>query len=620
MPQSRFLKKWSQPILIPALVLVAVVVILALVAQQYQGLQDRVRHTTDVKGRLTLIYSLVQEAEAGVRGFILTNDDFHLASLNDARQRLTPEMDALKDLVADNRGQAVALASLRANVDTRIGQLERLVSAARAGDTAGIIEDMRQRIGFTLMRDIRSAVDTMIAEEDRLLVERRSSANRIAGLLQLLGYGTLFLIMTVAVISLAAMARRREYLESVEANLRAANDRLSAEIMGREKVEEQLRQVQKMEAIGQLSGGIAHDFNNMLAVIMGALNIMQRRIARGDFNVQPLMQAAIEGAQRGGALTHRLLAFARKQLLEPRPLDANKLVSGMSDLLRRTLGETIQTEVVLSGGLWRIHADAHQLETSILNLVVNARDAMPPQGGKLTLETANAQLDQKYADAHADARPGDYVLISVTDNGTGMPPEVVARAFDPFFTTKEPGKGTGLGLSQVYGFVTQSGGHIKIVSDLGQGTTFKIYLPRYTGAAEIESAKPADDAAARPVQGESILVVEDDEAVRRLAVEGLSELGYAVIHADTAEHALKALDEHPSVVLLFTDVVMPNVNGRELAAQALARRPDLKVLFTTGYTREAVVRDGTLEPGVRLIGKPYTLHQLSRAVRETLDG
>jgi len=619
-PQSRFLKKWSQPILIPALVLVAVVVILALVAQQYQGLQDRVRHTTDVKGRLTLIYSLVQEAEAGVRGFILTNDDFHLASLNDARQRLTPEMDALKDLVADNPGQAVALASLRANVDTRIGQLERLVSAARAGDTAGIIEDMRQRIGFTLMRDIRSAVDTMIAEEDRLLVERRSSANRIAGLLQLLGYGTLFLIMTVAVISLAAMARRREYLESVEANLRAANDRLSAEIMGREKVEEQLRQVQKMEAIGQLSGGIAHDFNNMLAVIMGALNIMQRRIARGDFNVQPLMQAAIEGAQRGGALTHRLLAFARKQLLEPRPLDANKLVSGMSDLLRRTLGETIQTEVVLSGGLWRIHADAHQLETSILNLVVNARDAMPPQGGKLTLETANAQLDQKYADAHADARPGDYVLISVTDNGTGMPPEVVARAFDPFFTTKEPGKGTGLGLSQVYGFVTQSGGHIKIVSDMGQGTAFKIYLPRYTGVAEMESAKPADDAAARPVQGESILVVEDDEAVRRLAVEGLSELGYAVIPADTAEHALKALDEHPSVVLLFTDVVMPNVNGRELAAQAQARRPDLKVLFTTGYTREAVVRDGTLEPGVRLIGKPYTLHQLSRAVRETLDG
>jgi signal transduction histidine kinase/ActR/RegA family two-component response regulator len=619
-PQSRFLKKWSQPILIPALVLVAVVVILALVAQQYQGLQDRVRHTTDVKGRLTLVYSFVQEAEAGVRGLILTNDDFHLASLNDARQRLTPEMDALKDLLSDNPGQAMALAPLRANVDSRIGQLERLVGAARAGDTAGIIEDMRQRIGFTLMRDIRAAVDTMVAEEDRLLIERRDSANRTAVLLQLLGYGTLFLIMTVAVLSLAATARRREHLESVEANLRAANDRLSAEMMGREKVEEQLRQVQKMEAIGQLSGGIAHDFNNMLAVIMGALNIMQRRIARGDFNVQPLMQAAIEGAQRGGALTHRLLAFARKQLLEPRPLDANKLVSGMSDLLRRTLGETIQTEVVLSGGLWRIHADAHQLETSILNLVVNARDAMPPQGGKLTLETANAQLDEKYAVAHADARPGDYVLISVADNGTGMPPEVVARAFDPFFTTKEPGKGTGLGLSQVYGFVTQSGGHIKIVSDLGQGTTFKIYLPRYTGTADIESAKPADVAAARPVRGESILVVEDDEAVRRLAVEGLSELGYAVIHADTAEHALKALDEHPSVVLLFTDVVMPNVNGRELAEQAQARRPDLKVLFTTGYTREAVVRDGTLEPGVRLIGKPYTLHQLSRAVRETLDG
>jgi signal transduction histidine kinase len=618
-PQSRFLKKWAQPILVPAVVLVAVVVILALVAQQFQGLQDRVRHATDVKGRLTLVYSLLQEAEAGVRGFILTDDDFYLASLTEAEQRLKPELDALTDLLADNEAQSKSLTALRANVDTRIVQMENLVSAARAGDRARIIDDMRQRTGVNLIQGARTIVDAMTAEEDRLLVERRANANFTAAVLQLLAYGTLFLVMTVAVLSLSAVVRRREHLEAVEADLRAANDKLNAEMLRREKAEEQLRQVQKMEAIGQLTGGIAHDFNNMLAVIMGALNIMQRRIDRGDFNVQPFMQAAIEGAQRGGALTQRLLAFARKQVLEPRPLDANKLVSGMSDLLRRTLGEVIQTEVVLAGGLWRTYADAHQLETAILNLVVNARDAMP-EGGKLTLETANAHLDEAYAAEHGDVpAAGQYVMVSVTDTGTGMAPEVISRAFDPFFTTKGPGKGTGLGLSQVYGFVKQSGGHIKIYSEVGQGTTFKIYLPRHHGPAEPDGVGKTETAIARAVQGETILVVEDDEAVRKLAVEGLSELGYAVLQADNAAHALKLLEEHPAVVLLFTDVVMPNVNGRELADEAQRRRPNLKVLFTTGYTRNAVVHNGTLEPGVRLIGKPYTLQQLGSTVRDILD-
>ncbi|MGE4062014.1 MAG: CHASE3 domain-containing protein [Rhodospirillaceae bacterium] len=618
MPQSRFLKKWAQPILVPAVVLIAVVAILALVAQQFEGLQDRVRHATDVKGRLTLVYSLVQEAEAGVRGFILTSDDFYLSSLAEADQRLTPELDALQDLLADDPHQAKALADLRINVLTRITQLEQLAQSARAGDSAGVIEDMRQRVGFNLLQAIRSAVDGMIAEEDRLLVERRESANLTAAVLQLLAYGTLFLVMTVAVLSLAAVVRRREHLEAVEADLRAANDRLSAEMLRREKAEEQLRQVQKMEAIGQLTGGIAHDFNNMLAVIIGALNIMQRRIERGDFNVQPLMQAAVEGAQRGGALTQRLLAFARKQVLAPRPLDANKLVSGMSDLLRRTLGETIQTEVVLAGDLWRTYADAHQLETAILNLVVNARDAMP-DGGKLTIATANATLDDSYVAEEPDFPIGDFVMVSVTDTGIGMPPEIVRRVFDPFFTTKDPGRGTGLGLSQVYGFVKQSGGHIKVTSEPGRGTTFKVYLPRHQGAPDLEDAKKPDTVPARASNGECILVVEDDDAVRKLAVEGLSDLGYVVLQAAGAEQALNLVDEHAGISLLFTDVVMPGSNGRELADAAQRRRPGLKVLFTTGYTRNAVVHDGTLDPGVRLIGKPYTLQELSRTVREILD-
>jgi signal transduction histidine kinase len=426
--------------------------------------------------------------------------------------------------------------------------------------------------------------------------------------------------MTAAIIGLGQARRRRDELESARDALHAANAKLSAEIAERESVEEQLRQVQKMEAIGQLTGGIAHDFNNMLAVIMGALNIMQRRINRGDYNIAAFMDAAIEGAQRGGALTQRLLAFARKQMLEPRPLDANKLVSGMSELLRRTLGETIQTEVVLAGGLWKIHADPHQLETAILNLVVNARDAMP-NGGKLTIETANAHLDEAYAAQHKDVPAGQYVMICVTDTGTGMPPEVLAKAFDPFFTTKGSGRGTGLGLSQVYGFVKQSGGHIKIYSEPGHGATVRIYLPRHHGPSEENREARDIDPGALPkgAAGETILVVEDEDAVRRLTVDGLRDLGYNVVDANGADEALKLLDKNPNVALLFTDVVMPKVNGRQLAEEAVRRRPKLKVLYTTGYTRNAVVHNGTLDPGVKLLGKPYTLEQLAHRVRDTLD-
>jgi len=614
---SRNLKKWAQPILVPVIVLIAVVLILALVVQQLRGLQESVRHTTDVKERLTLVSALLQDAESGVRGFALTGDDFHLRALSEARSRLQPELDALADLMADNPTQVAVLAHLRTSVTTRLGQFDEMVAQARTGDLETIREGMRLRAGFSIVQDIRATITRLIAEEDRLLVLRRDSAGRTAVALQLLAYGALFLVMTAAIIGLAAAVRRREHLENVEAHLRAANNRLSAEILEREKVEGQLRQVQKMEAIGQLTGGIAHDFNNMLAVIMGALNIMQRRIDRGDFNIQPFMQAALEGAHRGGALTQRLLAFARKQLLEPRPVDANKLVSGMSDLLRRTLGEAVQTEVVLAGDLWRIHADAHQLETTILNLVVNARDAMP-QGGHLTITTANAHLDESYTADH-DPAVGDFVMIQVADTGSGMPPDVVERAFDPFFTTKGPGKGTGLGLSQVYGFMKQSGGHIRILSTPNEGTIIKLYLPRYEGEGATTDHMKTIDATPVRGRGETVLVVEDDEAVRRLAIEGLGELGYNVLHADNGDHALRVLDSTPVVALLFTDVVMPDINGKTLAEEALRRKPDLKVLYTTGYTRDSLVRDGTLESGVRLLGKPYTLIELGRAVRDALN-
>jgi PAS domain S-box-containing protein len=376
-----------------------------------------------------------------------------------------------------------------------------------------------------------------------------------------------------------------------------------------------LGQSQKMEAIGHLTGGIAHDFNNMLAVIIGALNMIQRRIGRGDYNVEPLVQAAVEGAMRGASLTQRLLAFARKQVLEPRPLDPNKLISGMSELIRRALGETIQTEVVTEGGIWRIFADAHQLETAIINLVVNARDAMG-QDGKLTIETANASLSEAYAREN-QITSGQYVAICVTDTGHGMSPDVVAKVFDPFYTTKKTG--TGLGLSQVYGFVKQSGGHVKIYSEEGVGTTVKIYLPRYFGNKE-EAPPPPEVAPPTAQASETILVVEDEDAVRKLTTQSLADLGYTVIEADGGEQALKLLESNPSIALLFTDVVMPHMNGRQLAVEAAKLRPDLKVLYTTGYTRNAVVHNGVLDPDVKLLPKPFTLDALARAIRRAIDG
>ncbi len=375
-----------------------------------------------------------------------------------------------------------------------------------------------------------------------------------------------------------------------------------------------LMQSQKMEAIGHLTGGIAHDFNNMLAVIIGALNMMQRRIGRGDYDIEQLAQAAVDGAMRGASLTQRLLAFARKQVLEPRAIDANRLVTGMSDLIRRALGETIQTEVVAEGGLWRIFADAHQLESAILNLVVNARDAME-DGGKLTVETSNAAISDIYA-RQAGIEPGQYVAICVTDTGGGIPPDVAAKVFDPFFTTKQTG--TGLGLSMVYGFVKQSGGHVKIYSEIGVGTTVKIYLPRYFGPKDVQQDAPAA-AAPTAKAGETILVVEDEPAVRKLTVQSLADLGYAVVEADGGEQALALLDQTPSVALLFTDVVMPHMNGHQLAQEALKRRPAIKVLYTTGYTRNAVVHNGVLDPGVQLLHKPFTLDALAHAVRRAID-
>ncbi len=401
------------------------------------------------------------------------------------------------------------------------------------------------------------------------------------------------------------------------AELVESHRKLLAEVAHRETVEGQLRQAQKMEAIGQLTGGIAHDFNNFLAIIYGSLDMIRRRIERSEYaSLHRYLDAAKEGSQRAATFTQRLLAFSRQQPLKPEPINVNTLVSGMSELIGHSIGKQIRIETVLAAGIWLTHADQNQLEQSIVNLAVNARDAMP-DGGKLTIETANFYIDEKYVKENPAATTGQFVMIAITDTGIGMSPEQMEKAFEPFFTTKPVGHGTGLGLSQVYGFVRQSGGHVKIYSELGHGSTIRIYLPRFSGV--VPHQEPVDAPIVAPPAGkETILVVEDEDGVRKLTVETVKELGYRVIEAADAKAALRVIDSE-EIDLLFTDVVMPEINGRKLAEEALRRKPKLKVLFTTGYTRNAVVHNGVLDPDVDMIGKPFTIDDLAVKLREVLD-
>ncbi|MBV8972000.1 MAG: PAS domain-containing protein, partial [Sphingomonadaceae bacterium] len=419
----------------------------------------------------------------------------------------------------------------------------------------------------------------------------------------------------VALLDVDRERRAEEALRELNATLERRVEERTRDLLAAEAA---LRQAQKMEAVGQLTGGIAHDFNNMLAVVLGSLELLDRRLGDDDARARRYVEAATDGARRAATLTRRLLAFARQQPLQPEPVDVNRLLTGMADLLRGSLGGGTLLETVFSDGLWTVNADPNQLENVILNLGINARDAMAGEG-RVTIETANAELDARYAEAEPGILPGQYVMIAVSDTGSGMAPEVVARAFDPFFTTKTVGKGTGLGLSQVYGFVRQSGGHVKIYSEVDHGTTVRLYLPRLVGRGAAAIDPPPVRTAARSSGSELILVVEDDPAVRVVTVEALRELGYRVLEADGAVTALRLLEAHPAVALLFTDIVMPEVNGARLADAARAMRPGLKVLFTTGYTKNAMVHNGVVDPGVDLIGKPFTFEDLAAKVRDILD-
>ena len=397
------------------------------------------------------------------------------------------------------------------------------------------------------------------------------------------------------------------------------NDSAQAQQRQRIAIEElnvRLRESQRLESVGQLTGGVAHDFNNLLTVILGNAEVLRERLVI-DPKLASLADMVVDAAERGAQLTQRLLAFARKQPLEPQAVDVNQRVADMDAMLRRTLGEHIEIEFTRGAGLWPALVDPAQLDNALLNLCLNSRDAMP-HGGRLTVETANAYLGHEYVQAHADVKSGQYVMLAVSDNGSGIAPQHLPRVFEPFFTTKEKGKGTGLGLAMIYGFAKQSGGHVSIYSEPGQGTTVKLYLPR---AGHAQAQPKLTGVAVTPTGGnETVLLVEDDALVRRYAHDQLVALGYAVIEAHNGRQALQVLQERDGVDLLFTDVVMPGMTGKQLADQARLLRPQLRVLYTSGYTENAIVHHGRLDPGVHLLTKPYRREELARRVRDAMSG
>ncbi len=598
------------------LLLVCAAVAAIVVAVTSAGTERWAAHSLEVRRLQAVTFSALQDAETAQRGYLLTGDPDYLKPYEATHARLPGLRRQLHAAVADNPEQEKRLVALDAAIDIKLAELDRTVAQARAGHADAAIARLRTNVGRTMMDRVRELSAAFEAAEAGLLDERQATVATQRSLL----IGVIVLALVGAAILAFAVAREtRDHARELTDH----NAALKKEILQRERAEAQLRQAQKMEALGQLTGGVAHDFNNMLAIIVGNLDMLIRRLS-GQEKLLSLAENALSGANRAAALTKGLLAFSRQQPLDPKPTDVNKCVADMSELLRRSLGEHIAVETVLGGGLWRAFVDPPQLESAILNLAVNARDAMSAQreagvriGGRLTIETSNAFLDRAYADSHEEVEPGQFVLVAITDTGGGMTPEVMERAFDPFFTTKGLGEGTGLGLSQVHGFLKQSRGHIKLYSELGLGTTVKLYLPRDTKGVAVEEPV-APRAIVASGEAFTLLIAEDDPGVRAFAVGAARELGYRVIEADGAATALERLAQRPEIDVLLTDVVMPGSNGRQLVDAALVLRPDLRVIYMTGYTRNAIVHNGALDAGTRLLTKPFTLEQLDRELRDAL--
>ena len=507
-------------------------------------------------------------------------------------------------------GTVIALAKrLPAGREPFDGQKARVLGEAVAKARAGNAGDALREQNRDLLRSLSE------------LAEREEEAQRLNRELAETNRGVVALYAELenqaAQLRDAGVHLERE-VAARTAELAEANKRLRAEAVERERMEADLRQSQKMEAVGQLTGGIAHDFNNLLTGIVGSLDLMQKRLAKGQIgNLQRYMDAAVGSANRAAALTHRLLAFARRQPLDPRPTNANALIIGMTDLLRRTISESIDLRIAAADELWPTLCDPHQLENAILNLAINARDAMP-DGGTLTIDARNGTFPLEPSVGSRQWHGQECVCISVTDDGTGMPPDVKARAFDPFFTTKPIGQGTGLGLSMIYGFARQSEGHARIESEVGQGTTITLYLPRCsddvqsadTNAAALEVARGA---------GETVLIVEDEKVVRDLIVEALHELGYHALEAADGPAGLTVVQGQRRIDLLVTDVGLPGMNGRQLADYARTVRPELRVLFMTGYAENMASASGSLEQGMAMITKPFTMETITQRVRAMIE-
>ncbi len=584
-----------------------------------------VLHTLEVGQAAQSLLSDMQDAETGQRGFMLTEDEIYLEPFHRSVAEVPVQFEKLRKLSVASGEQLERLDKLWPLISAKIQELERTIDLAREGRRDAALAIVTSDRGQSLMNEIRDELTLILRAERGLLSERQRRAGQARyGLAALVGLS--LLIATILAGILAVSTQR------AVAGLIQRTAELEAESKLRHEAESTLRQVQKMEAVGQLTGGIAHDFNNLLTIIIGNLDTIKRRLAKvgttdNAVGLSAKLMTPIDGALRGARsaaqLTQRLLAFSRRQALEPARLDLNRLISDMLDMLSRSLGEHVSIETVLSAGLWPGFADRHQVENVLLNLALNARAAMP-DGGCLTIETANTYLDENYARQFGDVEPGQYVLLSVSDTGIGIPKEIIERVLEPFFTTKEAGEGTGLGLAMIHGFVKQSGGHVRIYSEEGHGTTVKIYLPRLAQAEDmsaVPAVKPvAAEPAPRAAANETVLLVEDNEGVRDYAKRVLDELGYRVLEAADAEEALRLLTQNPGIDLLFTDVILPgSVTGRVLADEAKAMYPELPVLFTTGYTRNAIVHQGRLDAGVHLLNKPYTQQDLARKLRELLD-
>jgi signal transduction histidine kinase/ActR/RegA family two-component response regulator len=607
----------SLPLIIGFAVLALIVAARATLVEGQRANREAAREAIEYQELLSGLLSLAQDSESGQRGYLLTGEKSYLEPYRRAVAAIPGQLARIDSMTAPDDQLVQQINRIKDALSQKQAELAETIALYDQGDAAKALNLVRGGQGKAAMDQIRTSMDAIRRIGSAAISARDAHTDQVETWLRVGSMSALLAVFLLAAYTVRESRRRFREVTVAQDELMRKNIALGNEIQTREKAESQIRQMQKMEAVGQLTGGIAHDFNNMLAVIISAMNLAQRKLARGEHDVAKFVEAATDAATRAANLTARLLAFSRQQPLAPQVVDTNRVVTGMSDLLRRALGETIRIETVLAGGLWKTYADPSQIENVILNLAVNARDAMGDDG-KLTIETANSHLDDGYAATHAEVTAGQYVMIAVSDTGEGMPADVMARAFEPFFTTKPINKGTGLGLSQVFGFVKQSGGHVKIYSEPGEGTTIKIYLPRFFGAEETAATVGRTENPAAPAT-ETILVVEDDARVRVSTTDALRELGYTVIHAGSGQEALEKLAENPGIALLFTDIVMPVMNGRKLAEEAIARMPQLKVIFTTGFTRNAVVHNGVLDHDVHFLAKPFTIEQLDTKLRDVLD-